>query len=315
MDKLIIGIVNWNTWYMLKDCLASIYEQKTKYPFSVIVVDNASDDGSPSLIEQNFPQVLLLKNNENDGMAAGLNQIIKKFKANYFLLLHPDTVLKENVLENMIGYLEENRRVGVAGCKLVFPNGSNFANAHKFPTLKALMLQNIPVPKSVAQKYGLYGVYMQKMDYSKTQEVDIIASACFFIRNDCLNNELFDERFTNWTSEWDLCMRIKQRGGWKIVYAPLAEVVHFEGQAVVKRDKLEYKKHAYVIEDRMFDSLFLFYKKHYPKSVWALKMFSVAGMLGKSVRYLPMIVMPSQSKDVQNRISHHMQSIKHIIAS
>lgn len=315
MDNLVIGIVNWNTCDLVKECLTSIYMQKTKYSFCVVVVDNNSDDGSQNLIEKKFPEVLLLKNKENIGMAAGLNQIIKKCKGDYYLFLHPDTILKENVLQNMIDYLEKNKNIGVAGCKLIYPNGSNFASAHKFPTLKALMLQTLPLPKGIAQKFDLYGVYMQKMDYGKIQEVDIIASACFFIRNDCLNHELFDERFTNWMSEWDLCMRIKQNGGWKILYVPNAEVVHFEGQSVVKGEQMEYKSHAYVIGDRIFDSLLLFYKKYYPESVVLLKAISVAGMLGKSLRYLPMFIMPSKSKGAQNRIYHYLLSIKHLIAS
>lgn len=314
MNKLVIGIVNWNTCDMVKECLTSIILQKTRFSFSVIVVDNNSNDSSQVMIEKKFPEVLLLKNANNIGMAAGLNQIIKKCKGDYYLFLHPDTILKENVLQNMIDYLEKNRNVSVAGCKLVYPNGKNFASAHKFPTLKALLLQTIPIPKRIAQKFDLYGVYMQKMDYDKIQEVDIIASACFFVRNDCLNDELFDERFTNWISEWDLCMRIKQKGG-KIWYVPNAEVIHFEGQSVVKGKELEYKNHAYVIGDKMFDSLLLFYKKYYPKSIFLLKAMSVAGMIGKSLRYLPMVILPSKSKNAQNRISHYLLSIKHFIAS
>lgn len=311
MLKLTIGIVNWNTKDLLSGCLNSIFKQKTNYKYKVIVVDNNSIDGTIELIKKN-KKIKLIINEENLGMAYGLNQIISKSNSEYFLFLHPDTKLNPNTLENMIAYLDKNHEIGIAGCKLIYPNGKNFASAHKFPTLSALALESLPMPKKVARTLNIHGLYMKTMNYDKTQNVDIIASACIFIRKKCFEDiGFFDERFTNWIAEWDLCKRAKDKG-WKIKYVPIAEVVHYEGQSEINGNELEYKKYAYLIADRMLNSLFLFYKKHYPKMLPLLKTATIFGLLGKSLLYTPFIAYPKKSKDAKARINNYFRTIKSI---
>ncbi len=307
MHKLIIGIVNWNTKDLLDGCLASLKDQKATFQFSTVVVDNASVDGSPSIAKKY--KVYLLQNKENSCMAAGLNQIVEEYPAEYYLFLHPDTTLRNGVLRKMVEYIEVHPDVGVIGPHLVYPEGKNFASFHRFPVMRALLFETFPLV--FQKKLMLHGVYLRGCNYTKEREVDIIASACFLVRKKCLDTVgLLDPRFTNWMAEWDLCKRIKDKG-WKIKYVPFAEVIHYEGQASVTKAGMgmEYKKYSYVIADRMLDSLFLFYRKHYsPTSLRILKILVIVGMMIKSMLYLPLIFYPTKAQEARERIRHYLRT-------
>ncbi len=274
-DKLVIGIVNWNTANLLDRCLASVFGSKTDFTYRVIVVDNASDDDSLNIIKK-YKKVKLLQNKENLGMAASLNQIINCSKSEYLLFLHPDTEISKDTLQNMLKFMDSYPKISVAGPKLIYPNGKIFLSCHKFPTLINLL----------KEAQGLNGVYMRWADHNRIQCVDIIASACFFLRRDTLESVgLFDEKFTNWMSEWDLCYRLKESTDklHKIIYAPISTVTHYEGMSDTS---LEYKKHSYPIANLMLERLLMFHKKHYSKpNVYALRIFSLITLTLKSVRY------------------------------
>ncbi len=273
--KLAIGIVNWNTASLLDKCLASVFGSKTGFSYKVFVVDNDSDDNSLSVIKK-YKKAKLLRNKKNLGMAASLNQIINCSTSEYLLFLHPDTEIDRNTIQNMLKFMDSYPKISVAGPRLVYPNNKIFLSCHKFPTLINLL----------KEAQGLNGVYMRWANHDKIQCVDIIASACFFLRRSVLESAgLFDEKFTNWMSEWDLCYRLKESTDkpHKIVYAPISTVTHYEGMSDTS---LEYKKHSYHIANLMVERLLMFYKKHYSiLDVYALKLLSLAMLTLKSARY------------------------------
>ena len=122
--NLTIVIVNWNNKKILQDCLKSIYQTHPDYQCEIIVIDNHSKDGSVEMIEDQFPEVKLVKNNENLGLAKANNQGIKLAKTNYILLLNNDTIIThEDFFIRMIQFMQANLTVGVLGCKLLFPDG------------------------------------------------------------------------------------------------------------------------------------------------------------------------------------------------
>ncbi|MFA5142301.1 MAG: glycosyltransferase family 2 protein [Candidatus Woesearchaeota archaeon] len=271
--NLTIGIVNWNTGNLLDKCLKSVFDSKTDYSYQVNVVDNNSDDDSLQIIKRD-KRIKCLLNKDNNGMAASLNQIIKSTESEFLLFLHPDTEISPDTIQKMIDFMKRNPDISVCGPRLIYPNGQIFLSCHRFPTLIALLKESI----------GLNGVYMRKADYSKIQSVDIIASACLFIRrNTLLKTGLLDERFTNWMAEWDLCYRIKKLKNGKIIYAPISKVIHYEGMSDTT---LKYKKHSFHIADLMTASLLLFYKKHYSKfELYLLKIFTFSNFGLKYVRW------------------------------
>ncbi|MBE0411090.1 MAG: glycosyltransferase family 2 protein, partial [Anaerolineales bacterium] len=133
--KLSIVVVNWNTRDLLAKCLTSIYACPPVCPFEVLVVDNASSDGSVSMLREGFPQVRLIQNNKNVGFAAANNQALSLVDSPYILLLNPDTVVKPGALNEMLDYLENNPGVGAAGARLLNPDGSLQVSCYVSPTL------------------------------------------------------------------------------------------------------------------------------------------------------------------------------------
>ncbi|MBI4441677.1 glycosyltransferase family 2 protein [Candidatus Woesearchaeota archaeon] len=311
MEKLVVCIVNWNTKDLLTTCLQSLTSQKTKIPFSIRIIDNASTDGSQNVVRK-FPTARLIRNAINTGMAAGLNQIMQASPAEYYLFLHPDTELAPDVIEKMVPYLDNHPEIAMAGPHLRYPNGDDFASKHRFPTIRAIAFELLPVP--LAQRLSLHGVYLRSTDYRKEADVDIIASACCFVRKKALDEiGLLDERFTNWMAEWDLCARLKAKG-WVIRYAPLVTVVHYEGQATVTGDTMTYKRYAYVIAEKMLNSLFLFYRKHYSRgALLGLKMAVICGLLGRTAIITPKVIFPSTTEDARARMNHYLHAVLHTI--
>ena len=122
--KLSIIIVSYNTHEFLKKSITSIYEQTRDISFEVIVVDNASTDGSQEMIKKEFPRVKLIINVENTGFAAGNNVGIKQATGEYILLLNPDTEILDGAIQKTLSFMQKNFKIGIAGCRLRFPNGS-----------------------------------------------------------------------------------------------------------------------------------------------------------------------------------------------
>src|SRR3972149_2509597 len=135
MDLSII-IVNYNTKELLLDCLGSIKKNTKKISYEIILVDNASTDGSVEILRRlKSPDVKVVLNRENFGFSKANNQGIKIAKGRYVLLLNSDTKVQDSILTEMIEYMDENPKTGVAGCALKNPDGSLQATGGYFPTL------------------------------------------------------------------------------------------------------------------------------------------------------------------------------------
>ena len=226
--------------------------------------------------------------------------------------MHPDVAVNKDTFSKMIEFMEKNKEVAALGCKVKHPDGKIFPSAHRSPRPRAFVLEMMPIPRSIARKFNIYGLFMRNIDFNKLHEVEIIASAFLLLRRDVLNETgLFDEDFTNWTSEWDLCYRIKQKN-WKIIYYPGTEVIHYE--SYVPKNKLkfskeiEYKfKKGYVVADKVQKMLFLFYKKHYPKyDYYIFKFLSISNLLLKS--FLKSFTIFKE--DSRSRIYNYFKTIK-----
>ena len=137
---LTIIIVNWNTRQMLKECLASVCAGIDLNRVELIVVDNASEDGSPQMVETEFGDAILVKNTENRGFAAANNQGLELATGRHVLLLNSDTIVHGDVLERSIGYLDAHPDVGAMGCRVLNPDGTVQITGSRFPTLVNLML-------------------------------------------------------------------------------------------------------------------------------------------------------------------------------
>lgn len=226
MDLAII-IVNWNTRDILEQCLHSVYSSQTTKQFEVWVVDNGSSDGSELMIKEKFPQTRLITNIDNVGFAQANNQAIDNSIGDYVLLLNPDTVVENDVIEVLVDYLEEHPDVGAVGPRLLNPDGSLQELAYPEPTLAREFWRMFHLDK--IKNYGEYPMGDWKL--TKTRDVDVLMGACFLIRRKVLNQVgLLDEEFFVYSEEVDLCTRIRNYG-WRITWVPTVKVVHLGGQS------------------------------------------------------------------------------------
>ena len=223
---LSVIIVNWNTRNLLKKCLESIKAHTKKISLEIIVVDNASTDGSADMVKSNFPEVILIKNKKNLGYGRASNQGLARARGKYVLFLNSDIDVNPNCLDEMFSFMESKVEVGASACKLTYPDGSLQHSCRQFPSFKVFFLMLLGL-RAVFPKMRIFREYlMLDWDHADLREVDQIMGSFMFVRKDVLDQVGgFDERFWMYFEEVDLCLRIK-KAGWKIVHYPKASAVH-----------------------------------------------------------------------------------------
>jgi len=224
---LSIIIVNWNTKDYLAGCLASIKDNTKNISYEIIVADNGSADGSADLVEQDFPGVSLIRNEENLGFGRANNQGLAKASGKYILFLNSDVAVAESCLDRMFAFMENHPEIGASACRLTFPDGRLQHSCRQFPSFKVYFLMLLGLRYLFPNLKAFRRYLMLDWDHSDEREVDQIMGSFMFIRKSVLDQVgSFDERYWMYFEEVDLCLRIK-RAGWKIVHYPDAPAVHF----------------------------------------------------------------------------------------
>jgi len=233
---LSICIVNWNTEKLLRQCLSSIYKKTHGVSFEIIVVDNASQDGSVEMLKKEFPQCKIILSNHNLGFSKANNLAIKQARGKYILFLNPDTKLKTQAITSMIRFLEENPSYGAVGCKLLNKDDSiQFTCARKFPTpfnqfcFLALLDRVFPSSKFFSSPEIKY------WDHLKSRDVDCLSGACIMTRKEIIDRlGGFNENYFMYAEDIELCYRI-QKNAWRIYYLGQEEIFHFSGSSSNQR--------------------------------------------------------------------------------
>ena len=263
MDLSVVT-VSWNVRELLIASLASVYASLdgSGIPYEVLVVDNASTDGSPDMVRERFPQVRLMANAENKGFAAASNQGMAQACGRYMVLLNPDTVLDGDALAMLLRFMENTPSAGMAGPRLAYPDGQFQHSAFRFPALAQPFFDFFPVHyRLVASR--LNGRYPRSL-YARERAfpIDHPLGACMMVRRQVLERVGgLDEGFFMYCEEVDWAMRIK-RAGWSIYCVPTARVVHYAGQSTQQfrhemfvalwRSRLRlYAKHRGAFDNRM----------------------------------------------------------------
>jgi Predicted glycosyltransferases len=220
-------IVNWNTKDLLRNCLNSLSKTVHNLIFEVIVIDNASSDGSVAMLESEFPSVIRIVNTENKGFGAANNQALAIMKGKYALLLNTDTVLMPEAVNKLWNFCEANDKAGIVCGQLLNADGSKQNSIASFPGLLTL------AANTSLLEY-LFPCWYPSKRYKHTSpiEVDSAIGACMMIRKKALDEAgAFDERYFFFFEETDLAytMRLK---GWKIYHVPDAFIYHLQGQSV-----------------------------------------------------------------------------------
>lgn len=252
MDLSIV-IVNYQTFELTRNTINSIFQYDYPFSLEVIVVDNASGDDSLSRLQEYFKdKVKFIASKKNNGFAAGNNQALEVAKGRYVLLLNSDTIVWENTLENIYGYMEGHTDVGATGCRVLLENGDlDKACKRTFPNVKNSFFRLFHIPtKSQDNNYNL-----DNLPDDEIYEIDCLTGAFMFIRKDVLDEIGFlDETFFMYGEDIDLCYRIKQ-AGWKIIYYGKSKITHLKGASSKKqKSKLIYE---------FYRAMYIYYKKHH----------------------------------------------------
>ena len=244
---LAVIIVNWNVRDLLRACLASLQQNKPMtHEQVIIVVDNASSDGSVEMLRREFPDVRLVVNATNRGYTGGNNDGLKVADevlqqalegkqvlplTSYFLVLNPDTEMTPGTFDAMLAYADAHADVGVLGPQLRYPDGSLQSSKRHFPTLATTIFES-----TWLQKYSPHAVrdryYARECADDETCDVDWLVGAALLVRRETYKKVgMLDEAtFFMYSEEVDWCKRIKA-AGWRVVYFPQAVIVHHEAKS------------------------------------------------------------------------------------
>lgn len=265
-------IVNWNVRELLEKCLLSIAKFSSHFDYEVIVIDNASMDGSVWMMRERFSQINLIANTKNLGFAAGVNQGIRQARGEYIILLNPDVEIKESTLENLLEEFKNSPDSGIVGGKIKNEDGSIQPSVRAFPDVLSQILIILKL-RHLLKSRAISRYMAEDFDYAKRQEVDQVMGAFFTIRRKVIERiGLMDERFFLWFEEVDFCKRAKDAGrrertspkaGWKIIYTPKSEVLHLGGKS--------FGQISSVARQRIFNKSLRYYMlKHKGPAVWLI---------------------------------------------
>lgn len=228
LSQLSIIIVSWNVRELLRACLAALPCEA-----EIIVVDNASSDGSAAMVAAEFPQVRLVANSQNRGFTGGNNDGLKIAGRPYVFFLNPDTVVQVGALSSMLAYLETHPDVGVVGPQLRYGDGSLQSSRRRFPTLAIALFESTPLAWHWPPKRNPWArrYHLADVPADQPQEADWLVGAALLTRREVLaQTRGFDEGYFMYSEELDWQRRVKL-AGWKVVYLPEAVITHYEGKS------------------------------------------------------------------------------------
>ena len=242
MVDLSIVIISWNVRELLRRCLQSIVTEARPgsadgvfevdgWEVEILVVDNASTDGSSEMVRDEFPRIHLIVNDENRGFTAANNQGLALSRGRHLLLLNPDTEIVGDALATMTGYMQANSEVGALGPRLLNTDGSLQSSRRRFPTLSTALVESTVVQEWWDDNRILRRYYAADTPDDAVQRVDWVTGACLLVRRQAYERVGgLDEGFFMYSEELDWCKRIKD-AGWEVVFLPTATVIHHEGKS------------------------------------------------------------------------------------
>ncbi len=269
MIDLSIVIVSYNTKDFLIKCIQSIEETAKDFTYEIVVVDNASNDGSVELVKEKFKDVILIANKENLGFSKANNIGIKKTTGRYVLFLNADTVVYPITLKTMIDFMDKNEDVGASTCKLQMPNGKIDDASHRgFPTPWNSFCHFSGISKLFPKTKVFGGYNLSYLDLSKTHEIDALAGAFMMVRKVAGKKvDWWDEEYFFYGEDLDFCFMLKQNG-WKIYYVPEVSILHYKGvsggiKKISKEVTTANKETRKKAQIERFKAMRIFYRKHY----------------------------------------------------
>lgn len=267
MKTLAIVIVSHNTRNDLENCLRSLHDNAPRVSHEIVVVDNASRDGSAEAVRSQWPDVRVIPLTVNVGFASASNVGIRETRSELVLLLNSDTIVPEGSIDRLIAALNELPGASVVGPKIVDGNGHLELSYGRMMTPLAELRQKLFV------RYASAGTLAAMT--SGTREVDWVSGACLLVRRAHAEAAgLLDERYFMYCEDVDFCAAVRANGG-RVYFTPLAQIVHLRGRswrAAPSATGENYRRRSQLA----------FYRKHHPR--WALLLRFYLGVRGKLPR-------------------------------
>ena len=258
-----IVIVNWNACDLLRDCLRSITNE-TDRSHEVFVIDNASSDGSVSMVERECPDVQLIANHRNVGFAAANNQGIAQASGKFVLLLNPDTVILSGAIDRMIEFCEKHPDVGCAGCQVLTDPETIQRTCFRDLSPLNLLLIELGLCRSQMLAAILGRAEYAEWDRRTERDVQVVSGMFMLVRREVIDAVgLLDEAFFIYAEEADWCLRIRQ-AGYRCVFTPVGQILHLDGGG---KCTSQVKPQMYV---QLQKSKLIFARKHYGLVGWSL---------------------------------------------
>jgi GT2 family glycosyltransferase len=255
MDLSVV-IVNYNTREPLRDCLSSLRPEVSAIEHEILVVDNASADGSVAMLADEFPRVTVLVNPVNAGFGRANNRALRQARGRDVLILNPDTLVKPGAVATLLAALHALPGAAGVGPRIVRPDGRlDLACRRRFPSpgVAAARLLGVSRLFPRSRRFAAYNMTYQAEDEPGEMDAGTAAAMCFS-REALAAIDFFDEAFFMYGEDLDLCYRLKERGG-RIYYVPSALVIHLKGMASGKQPIAMLRE--------FHRSMWLFYEKHY----------------------------------------------------
>lgn len=269
-----IVIVNYNSTDYLLKCLHSIYADLDGISANVWIEDNASADEIHRITDQ-FPAVILTRNERNLGFGAAVNQAMKKGVSPYVVLFNPDSRILKGFFRTILSFMELNPQVAIAGPRILNDDGSIQGSARAFPSLSTALFGRSSLLTRIFPNNPITraNLLTSHSDGIHPMEVDWVSGACMVVRRNAIDAVgCFDERFFMYWEDADWCKRM-WIGGWKVVYYPGASVVHHVGVSssqLLLKSRFEFHK-----------SVYLLFEKYRPSIPWLIKIMVMAGLFAR----------------------------------
>ena len=257
-------IVSFNSADDLPACLDAVRRATRAASYEILVVDNASADGTPDLVTRSYPDVRLIRNRQNVGFARAANQGFREAHGRHVLLLNPDAQVLDGAIDRCVAFLDANPDVGVVGARVNNPDGTLQRACRRAVPTPMVSLFRLGGLKRLFPRHPAARAYnVEDADPAVTTDVDAVSGASLMVRREALEAVGgMDERYFLYAEDIDFCMSVGERG-WRVVYYPKAVVTHQKGAS---------SRQARLAANREFHrSMALFHQKHFAAGMpgWA----------------------------------------------
>ncbi len=254
-------IVHYNVADYLEHCLRSLQKALQSLEAEILVIDNASPDPGWQRLRAKFPEVRWIALSKNLGFGKANNIGFSLATGKYLLCLNPDSIVEEHTIQQLVEYMETHPDVGVAGCRVLNPDGTlQLACRRSFPTPFVALTRLVGLQKLFPRSRLFARYNLTYLDEHRDAEVDVLSGSCMLFRREALRDiGGFDPQFFLYGEDIDICYRIKQRG-WKVMYVASATIVHFKGMSA-RRSPLDHTRLFY-------EAMEIFARKHFSRHQW-----------------------------------------------